>query len=642
MKQKFDTQSDPAEVLSHYWGYDSFRPVQLDIVRSVLEGNDTLGLLPTGGGKSITFQVPAMMFDGLTIVVTPLISLMKDQVDNLRQRGIHACCVHSGLSMREIRLAYDRCRLGKSKILYISPERLKASSFISELREWTVSLIVVDEAHCISQWGYDFRPSYLNIGSLRKQLGMQVPVLALTASATEEVRKDIAQKLDFRDGWQLFSLSFARDNLIYVVRHTPDKDGKLIDVLSHTSGSAIVYVRSRARTRSYAEMLRRNGFDAEFYHAGLSPEEKSERQDRWKTGVTRVMVATNAFGMGIDKADVRTVVHMDIPPSIEEYYQEAGRAGRDGLPAYAVVIAAPQDKAKLMRNLAAAFPPKDFIANVYNLVGAFLNVVIGEGYQKVFEFNIESFTSTFRLEPRMVRGALNLLTQSNYIEYIEDPDTRSRLMMLCRREELYSCDIPEPADKVLQTVLRLYTGVFADYAYISEIEIGRRAGVSTDDVYQSMLLLSRMKLIHYVPRSANPYIYYTTSRELPRYIVIPKSVYEERRAIAQARIEAVTNLVYDDSLCRQRRILEYFGEKNAGDCGRCDVCRSRRPRTIEISEDYLENVVMRYARHPGGTTVAELTDGNLQGPRESVIGAVRTLLDRGDIVLNADGIIRAR
>lgn len=642
MKQKFDTQSDPAEVLSHYWGYDSFRPVQLDIVRSVLEGNDTLGLLPTGGGKSITFQVPAMMFDGLTIVVTPLISLMKDQVDNLRQRGIRACCVHSGLSMREIRLAYDRCRLGKSKILYISPERLKASSFISELREWTVSLIVVDEAHCISQWGYDFRPSYLNIGSLRKQLGMQVPVLALTASATEEVRKDIAQKLDFRDGWQLFSLSFARDNLIYVVRHTPDKDGKLIDVLSHTSGSAIVYVRSRARTRSYAEMLRRNGFDAEFYHAGLSPEEKSERQDRWKTGVTRVMVATNAFGMGIDKADVRTVVHMDIPPSIEEYYQEAGRAGRDGLPAYAVVIAAPQDKAKLMRNLAAAFPPKDFIANVYNLVGAFLNVVIGEGYQKVFEFNIESFTSTFRLEPRMVRGALNLLTQSNYIEYIEDPDTRSRLMMLCRREELYSCDIPEPADKVLQTVLRLYTGVFADYAYISEIEIGRRAGVSTDDVYQSMLLLSRMKLIHYVPRSANPYIYYTTSRELPRYIVIPKSVYEERRAIAQARIEAVTNLVYDDSLCRQRRILEYFGEKNAGDCGRCDVCRSRRPRTIEISEDYLENVVMRYARHPGGTTVAELTDGNLQGPRESVIEAVRTLLDRGDIVLSADGVIRAR
>lgn len=642
MKQKFDTQSDPAEVLSHYWGYDSFRPVQLDIVRSVLEGNDTLGLLPTGGGKSITFQVPAMMFDGLTIVVTPLISLMKDQVDNLRQRGIRACCVHSGLSMREIRLAYDRCRLGKSKILYISPERLKASSFISELREWTVSLIVVDEAHCISQWGYDFRPSYLNIGSLRKQLGMQVPVLALTASATEEVRKDIAQKLDFRDGWQLFSLSFARDNLIYVVRHTPDKDGKLIDVLSHTSGSAIVYVRSRARTRSYAEMLRRNGFDAEFYHAGLSPEEKSERQDRWKTGVTRVMVATNAFGMGIDKADVRTVVHMDIPPSIEEYYQEAGRAGRDGLPAYAAVIAAPQDKAKLMRNLAAAFPPKDFIANVYNLVGAFLNVVIGEGYQKVFEFNIESFTSTFRLEPRMVRGALNLLTQSNYIEYIEDPDTRSRLMMLCRREELYSCDIPEPADKVLQTVLRLYTGVFADYAYISEIEIGRRAGVSTDDVYQSMLLLSRMKLIHYVPRSANPYIYYTTSRELPRYIVIPKSVYEERRAIAQARIEAVTNLVYDDSLCRQRRILEYFGEKNAGDCGRCDVCRSRRPRTIEISEDYLENVVMRYARHPGGTTVAELTDGNLQGPRESVIEAVRTLLDRGDIVLSADGVIRAR
>ncbi len=652
MKLQFTPNSDPADVLAHNWGDESFRPVQLDIIHSVLAGRDTLGLMPTGGGKSITFQVPAMMLPGLTIVVTPLISLMKDQVDNLLARDIRACCLYSGLTRRETQLAYDRCRLGKSKIIYISPERLRSSNFITELRTWDISLIVVDEAHCISQWGYDFRPSYLQISALRKLVGTDVPILALTASATPEVRNDIADKLDFKDDWQLHTLSFARNNLSYIVRHTPDKDGKLIEVLSNTSGTAIVYVRSRQRTRQTAEMLQRQGISAEYYHAGLAHEEKSERQDRWKSGQTRVMVATNAFGMGIDKADVRVVVHIDLPPSIEEYYQEAGRAGRDGLPAYAVIIAAPQDKARLKRNLASSFPPREYIARTYELVGNFLDIAVGEGYNSVFEFDTERFAATYRLEPRMVRGALNILTQSQYIEYIEDPNTRSRVMMLCRRDDLYDISLPAQADAVLQCLLRMYTGLFADYVYINENSIAHRAGVSANDVYETMLLLSRMKLLHYVPRTANPYIYYTTSRELPRYISIPRSVYEDRRAIAEARIQAIINLSFDNNSCRQRKILEYFGETHAEDCTRCDVCREQlnyrkadkitnTPKLVadRNSEEYLENTILRYAAHPGGTSVAELTHANLIGSREAVIEAIRILLDRKLIRLDDNTIL---
>ncbi len=649
MKAHFTSDSDPLDVLSHYWGYDSFRPVQADIIRSVLDGHDTLGLMPTGGGKSITFQVPAMMLPGLTIVVTPLISLMKDQVDNLRERDIKASCIYSGLTMREVRLAFDRCRLGVSKILYISPERLRSQTFIEQLRSWQVSLIVVDEAHCISQWGYDFRPSYLNISSLRDIVGADVPMLALTASATPIVRDDIVDKLEFRSGHRISALSFARDNLSYVVRETPDKDGKLAEILANTTGSAIVYVRSRRRTRQIADMLVRSGISAEFYHAGLDAEEKSERQDRWKSGRTRVMVATNAFGMGIDKADVRAVVHVDLPPSIEEYYQEAGRAGRDGKPSYAVIVASGMDRAKLKRQLASAFPPRKFILDVYNLLGGFLEVAVGDGYGKVYEFNFDEFVSRFRLETAMVRGALNILTQSRYIDFVENANSRSRVMIICRRDDLYGLELSESADAVLQQLLRMYPGLFTDYVNIDESAIARRCSLSVEDVYQAMLTLARMKVLHYVPRSANPYICYPTSRELPRYVMIPNSVYEERRAVAEHRIESMIQLVFDHSECRQKRILRYFGEDDAVDCGRCDVCRAQRSEKRFAdrseykgmpavgSEEYIASTILRYASHSGGTTLAELLHANMIGPREQLIEVLRAMADRRLVRLEPDG-----
>lgn len=496
-------------VLKQYWGYDSFRPLQEDIISSVLEGHDTLGLLPTGGGKSLTFQVPALMLPGVTLVVTPLISLMKDQVDNLADRGIRAVLFHSGLTPREKDLALTRCRIGKAKIAYVSPERLQNERFLAELRSLTVSLIVVDEAHCISQWGYDFRPSYLRISSLRRLLGPDIPVLALTASATPEVTADIMKHLAFREP-RVYAKSFTRDNLSYILRYADVKEPMLMRVLQTTTGSTIVYVRSRRRTRELASLLAEAGISAEAYHAGLLPEDKELRQDRWKRDEVRVMVATNAFGMGIDKPDVRLVVHYDLPSSLEEYYQEAGRGGRDGKESLAVVIASKRDKALLTRRVNEAFPPKDFIARVYECAGNFLNVAVGEGYNSVYEFNFTLFCSTFSLPPVPTVSALNILTRAGYIEYIEETTSRSRVMVIMRRDALYDLTLDPTVEEVMQCLLRAYTGLFADYVYISELLIAERLRLSSEQVYQALLTLSRLHAIHYVPRATTPYLVYTT------------------------------------------------------------------------------------------------------------------------------------
>ena len=597
--------STPLDVLRHYWGYDSFRACQAGIIDSVLAGKDTLGLMPTGGGKSITFQVPAMLLPGLTVVVTPLISLMKDQVDNLRERGIRAVYLAMGLTAREARLACDRCRLGKAKLLYVSPERLRSQSFIDELRTWNISLIVVDEAHCISQWGYDFRPSYLRIAELRKVVGETVPVLALTASATPEVRDDIRRSLGFADDAPTFQLSFDRPNLTYVVRSASDKLSKLLQVLGATQGSAIVYVRSRVRTREVAGALTAAGIDATWYHAGLDPRQKEDRQEQWKKGLVRVMVATNAFGMGIDKPDVRTVVHIETPPSLEEYYQEAGRAGRDGAPAYAVMLVSSSDKQKLSRMLADSFPPLDYVRRVYELVGNNLGVAVGEGYNSVFEFDVEKFCTTFRLQPGPVRGALAILTQAGYLDYSDMAGSRSRVFIDCDRHELYSFDLQPRDEAVLMALMRQYTGLFTDYVSIHERDLENATGLTPDETYEALLSLQRQGVLHYVPRRALPLISYPTSRELPKYLQFPPACYDDRRRIMEQRIEAVRRYAFSDSDCRSTTILRYFGEDDVSDCGRCDVCRERRRMTkVEENAARLPEILIELVRrYPGASVV---------------------------------------
>ena len=551
------------QVLKRHWGYDSFRPMQAEIINSVLAGNDTLGLMATGGGKSITFQVPAMIIDGLTIVVTPLISLMKDQVDNLLSHGIRGYFLHSGLTRRENRLVLDKCRLGKARILYVSPEKLQSSSLMAELRELPVRLIVVDEAHCISQWGYDFRPSYLKIGSLRDMFP-DAPLLALTASATAEVVGDICEKLRFRPGAGVFRLSFNRDNLSYIVRNCDFKEEQLVHVLNRVPGCGIVYVRSRKRTRVVADVLCKAGISADFYHAGLSPEEKNHKQNRWKSDGIRVMVATTAFGMGIDKPDVRIVVHFDPPSSLEEYYQEAGRAGRDGNRSFAVSLVSPSvDKGALTRRLNDSFPSKEFLRETYGRLCVFLNIAMGEGYQQVCEFDINKFCVRFKQQPAPTDSALKLLTRAGYIEYIEETSTRSRLMMVMSRMELYGLRLDAECERVFQFVLRNYTGIFADYEYISEPFISSSLELTERTVYENLLKLGRLHVIHYVPRRSTPYVVFTRSREPEKDLVFPKEVYEFRRVRMEQRVNAMKRFLFDDTECRVNTLLSYFGEKPA-------------------------------------------------------------------------------
>ena len=622
------TQHRPIlDVLNQYWGYDAFRPLQQDIIQSVLDGRDTLGLMPTGGGKSITFQVPTMAMDGMALVVTPIISLMKDQVDRLRALNIKATYLYAGLTRAEVNRTYEKCLYGNYKFLYVSPERLQSQSFMERLRQMPVSLIVVDEAHCISQWGYDFRPSFLRIAEVRK-LFPKVPVLALTATATPVVVEDIQRCLQFRET-NVFSMSFARSNLSYVVRHTEEKATELAHILRSVPGTAIVYVRSRKRAKQISDELNRLGIRADFYHAGLYVEDKEDKQNNWTTDQCRVMVATNAFGMGIDKPDVRLVVHVDIPNSLEEYYQEAGRAGRDGKRSYAVLLVKHTDQRTLRRHITEAFPDKDFIRNVYERVGNFLGVSIGEGYQQMFDFNFKLFCQTFNLPVLATHNALRILTQSGYIEFVEEIETQSRVMILARKDQLYDLDTTTPgADQVLQAILRLYTGLFADYVFINEDVISYRTGLDQETIYKSLLELTRMHILHYVPRKRTPYIIYTTSREEPKYVLIPKAIYEDLRQRMTDRIEATINYAYSDTGCRERMLLGYFGERRADACGQCDLCIDMRKR-----EDHAPGDVQQGILYMAGLRPRRLEDflSTLSFPRDEVISMLSFLVDEGFI-----------
>lgn len=626
-------------ILKKYWGYDTFRPMQREIIESVLEGNDTFGLLPTGGGKSITFQVPALAMEGLTVVVTPLISLMKDQVDNLRSRGIMAGELNHGQRRSQSELVLTRCKLGKCKILYMSPEKLRSPSMEAWWNELNVSLIVVDEAHCISQWGYDFRPSYLLIAELREKFP-KAPVLALTASATPEVVDDIMNKLRFRRKDKVFRLSFTRKNLSYIVRKCEFKDAELLHILQRVAGSGIVYTRSRKRTRELAKFLVGCDVSADFYHAGLSPEDKNEKQNRWKSGETRIMIATNAFGMGIDKPDVRIVVHHDLPSSLEEYYQEAGRGGRDGERSWAVVLATKADKGVLTRRLAESFPDKEFIRNVYELLMVFLNIGMGEGYQRSLEFQFDRFCSINQLPEVPTDSALKILSQSGYFDYIEEMQTRSRLLMTVQRRALYDLQLSPETERVLNYVLRNYTGIFADYEFIDEQTIGSSLNLTERTVYEALLRLKKMHVIDYVPRSRSPYIYMLQSRVPRQDILLPKTVYENRRKQMELRLEAMKRFVFSDDECRVETMLHYFGEETEP-CGSCDVCRAhRRAHSLTQYSDTedrgLEKAILhQISIHREGVTV-QLLAANLQLPAERVLPLVRDLVDRNLLILKSN------
>ncbi len=577
----------PRKVLKRYWGYDDFRGIQRDIIDSLLDGHDTLGLMPTGGGKSICFQVPALMLEGVCIVITPLIALMKDQVAHLRKRGILASAIYSGMSRQEIITVLENAIFGGVKLLYVSPERLASEIFQVKLRHMQVSFITVDEAHCISQWGYDFRPSYLEIAHIR-EIKPGIPVLALTATATPQVADDIQHQLAFTDG-KLFRMSFQRKNLSYVVRTAPDKEAELLHILRSMGGSAIVYVRSRRRTKEIAELLTEEGIPATHYHAGLEPAVKDERQKAWHDDQVRVMVATNAFGMGIDKPDVRLVIHIDCPDSPEAYFQEAGRAGRDGQRSWAVLLYNSSDQRKLHKRVFDTFPEKETIREIYDHLAYFFEIGVGSGRGATFAFDIEKFCRVFRHFPVQAHAALQILDRCGYIHYDTDPDNRSRLFFLLNRFELNQLErLVGNEERVITALLRLYGGLFTDYCYIEESYVAVQAKLTRQEVYETLKELRRRHILDYVPQSSTPLITYTLRREDGCNIVIPPSVYEERRAQYEARINHMLRYATDSTVCRSRQLLDYFGETDSEDCGHCDVCLKKRPVGKDAREQILE------------------------------------------------------
>ena len=625
------------EILKQYWGYDSFRDLQEEIITSIGEGKDTLGLMPTGGGKSITFQVPALAQSGLCIVITPLIALMKDQVQNLRKRGIKALAIYSGMTRQEIVTALENCIFGDYKFLYISPERLDTEIFRIKLRSMKVSMITVDESHCISQWGYDFRPAYLKIAEIRELLP-GVPVLALTATATPEVVKDIQSRLNFREE-NVFRMSFERKNLAYIVRKTDNKTGELLHILKRIDGSAIIYVRNRRRTKEITELLMQEGITADFYHAGLDNAVKDLRQKRWQNGEIRVMVATNAFGMGIDKPDVRIILHIDLPDSPEAYFQEAGRAGRDGLKAYAVILYAKSDKMTLHKRVADTFPEKEYILQVYEHLQYYYQMAMGDGFQCIREFNLEEFCRKFKYFPVPVDSALKILTQAGYLEYTDEQDNASRILFTIRRDELYKLrEMGTEAETLIQTILRSYTGVFTDYAYISEDTLAIRTGLTRQQIYNILVTLTKRRIVDYIPHKKTPYIIYTRERLELRYLHIPASVYEERKARYEARIKAMEEYVTSESVCRSRMLLRYFGEKNEHNCKQCDVCLNRHETDCLPEDSFREmrkqilELLARKSLPPAGIANA------IEAEREDISRVIQYLLEEGELKMQ-DGML---
>lgn len=569
-------------ILKKYWGYDDFRGIQREIIESIGSGHDTLGLMPTGGGKSITFQVPALAQEGVCIVITPLIALMKDQVMHLRKLGIRAAAIYSGLTHEEIIVTLENCIFGGIKILYVSPERLGSELFRVKLSHMKVSFITVDEAHCISQWGYDFRPSYLKIADIRK-IKPEVPVLALTATATPQVVDDIIDKLSPKEtspkeSFHVFRMSFERKNLAYIVQTSTDKYTDLVRLFEHSVGSAIVYVRSRRRSKEIAELLNEHCLNATFFHAGLDSTTKDQRQKDWQADRIRIMVATNAFGMGIDKPDVRIVVHIDCPDSLEAYFQEAGRAGRDGHPSKAILLYNNSDERKLLKRIVDNYPEKEYIRNVYDHLAYFYQVGIGSGQGATFEFDIEKFCHAFKHFPIQVHSALAILTNCGYITYTEETENKARVMFLISRNDFYRLEnLTKIENELIVILLRNYGGLFTDYNYIDESFIAQQLGLTLPQTYFVFQALNKRRILHFIPSKKTPYITFAQRREDGDRIIIPPIVYEERKKQFTERINQVINYAKNNQVCRSRQLLHYFGETRSSDCGICDVCADFAP-----------------------------------------------------------------
>lgn len=629
--------TDYRKILKQYWGYDNFRGIQEDIIRSIGEGLDTLGLMPTGGGKSITFQVPALAQEGLCLVITPLIALMKDQVRNLRERGIKATAIYSGMTREEIVIALENCIFGNYKFLYVSPERLDTEIFQIKLRSMHVSLITVDESHCISQWGYDFRPAYLKIADIR-QLLPGVPVIALTATATPEVVSDIQQRLQFRQE-NVFRMSFERKNLAYVVRHTEDKESELLHILQRVDGSGIVYTRNRKKTKEISLFLNRNHITATFYHAGLNDETKDSRQKAWLKGEFRVMVATNAFGMGIDKPDVRVVIHADVPDSPEAYFQEAGRAGRDGMKAYAVLLFCARDKITLKQRVSDTFPEKSYIRKIYEDINFYYQMAMGDGRGCTFAFNIDEFCRNFKHFPVQTDSALKILTRAGYLEYTDEQDNASRIMFTITKEELYRIrEQSEDTEKLIRILLRSYTGLFTDYAYISEDNLSTRSGLSKQQIYETLISLSRQHILHYIPAKKTPYIIYTRERQETERVYLSKEVYEDRKESYVQRINAMIEYAESENRCRSRMLLRYFGEKNEHNCGQCDICLQQHQSGLKSGEFESISQQLQALLKENPLSLQEIKD-KMQVPENHLMKVVSYLVSE-EIIRQENGYLK--
>lgn len=607
--------------------------MQEEIIQSVLDRKDTLALLPTGGGKSVCFQVPALTMEGVCLVITPLIALMKDQVENLKKKGIKAVAVYSGMHRNEIQIAFDNCVYGDVKFLYLSPERLKTEQFLQTIRKMKACLLAVDEAHCISQWGYDFRPPYLQISEIRKYLP-GVPVIALTATATPEVVNDIQKKLDFRTE-NVFRKSFERKNLTYIVIKEEDKNGRLLRILKKVPGTGIIYVRNRKKTVETALFLQKNGIKADFYHAGLDMQVRSRKQDDWIKEKTRIIVATNAFGMGIDKPNVRLVVHIDLPESIEAYFQEAGRGGRDEKRSFAVTLFQQADLSKLNENLTMEFPPVERIKEIYQSLGNYFQLPVGSGKDESFDFEIYSFCRNYGFNPVITYNALKFLEREGYILMNESMETPSRIHFEGNREDIYRYQVENPKmDPFIKLLLRSYSGVFTEFVPINEAELSKRAGLREDEIISNLQKLQHSGLISYVKRPGKPQVIYTVERLETGNLQISAEHYHERRRYAVIRMEAIVDYITSDDHCRSQKLLKYFGETGAARCGRCDVCLERNKMNLnEMEFNQLRSKIKELLQQRPMTLPELVYEGSNYGEAHLLL-VIRWLEDKGAIVMD--------